>query len=152
MQIYSYISYLYNLLKWKKKKNFKNKVLLLNIDSKRDTLNESEIINPDISRKGDIDNKLTIIEEESKNYIEDMKKGTFNILVAVRCRPLNLKEKEISDIEIVKVLDKNMLVLIDPYEYNGHSDIFKNRSREQNYAFDIVFDKTCSQVKQISLS
>ena len=75
-----------------------------------------------------------------------MKKGTFNILVAVRCRPLNQKEKEISDIEIVKVLDKNMLVLIDPY------DIFKNRSREQNYAFDIVFDKTCSQVNQISLS
>jgi kinesin family protein 18/19 len=85
-------------------------------------------------------------EEETKNHIEEMKKGTYNILVAVRCRPLSSKEKEISDIEVVKVLDRKMLVLIDPYEYNGHSEIFKNRSREQNYAFDLVFDKYSSQV------
>jgi hypothetical protein len=62
---------------------------------------------------------------------------------------LNNKEKELSDIEIVKVLDKKMLVLVDPYEYNGHSEIFKNRSREQNYAFDLVFDKNTSQVSLI---
>lgn len=88
-------------------------------------------------------------EEETKNHIEEMKKGTYNILVAVRCRPLSNKEKEISDIEVVKVLDRKMLVLIDPYEYNGHSEIFKNRSREQNYAFDLVFDKYSSQVSRI---
>jgi kinesin family protein 18/19 len=33
-------------------------------------------------------------------------------------------------------LDKKLVILIDPYEYNGHSEIFKNRSREQQYAFD----------------
>ena len=90
--------------------------------------------------------------EETKNHIEDMKKGTYNILVVVRCRPLNNKEKELSDIEIVKILDKKMLVLIDPYEYNGHSEIFKNRSREQNYAFDLVFDKYTPQVRIFSSS
>ncbi len=100
-------------------------------DSRRDIFTESE------------NNKT---DEETKNHIEEMKKGTYNILVAVRCRPLNNKEKELSDIEIVKVLDKKMLVLNDPYEYNGHSEIFKNRSREQNYAFDLVFDKYTSQV------
>jgi kinesin family protein 18/19 len=90
--------------------------------------------------------KLHIIEEETKNYIDDLKKGTYNILVAIRCRPLNNKEKEFSDFEIVKIMDRKMVVLIDPYEYNGPNDIFKNRSREQNYAFDYAFDHTCDQV------
>jgi hypothetical protein len=44
-----------------------------------------------------------------------------------------------------------MVVLIDPYEYNGPNDIFKNRSREQNYAFDLAFDNTCNQVSLSSL-
>ena len=36
-----------------------------------------------------------------------------------------------------------MVILIDPYEYNAPTDVFKNRSREQQYAFDFAFDKTC---------
>ncbi len=90
--------------------------------------------------------KLDIIDEETKNHIDDMKKGTYNIMVAVRCRPLWNKEREFNDSEIVKILDKKMVILMDPYEYNGPTDVFKNRSREQNYAFDYAFDKTCSQV------
>ena len=39
-------------------------------------------------------------------------------------------------------MDKKLVMLIDPYEYNGHSEIFKNRSREQQYAFDYAFDNT----------
>ncbi len=35
---------------------------------------------------------------------------------------------------------------MDPYEYNGPNDIFKNRSREQVYAFDFAFEKNCNQV------
>ncbi len=90
--------------------------------------------------------KLDIIEEETKNYLEDLKKGTYNIMVAVRCRPLWNKEREFSDFEIVKILDKKMVILMDPYEYNAPTEVFKNRSREQNYAFDFAFDKSCSQV------
>jgi kinesin family protein 18/19 len=93
-------------------------------------------------------NKLEIIEEETKNYLDDMKKGTYNIMVAVRCRPLWTKEKEFSEYEIVKILDRKMVILMDPYEYNAPGDIFKNRSREQTMAFDFAFDKTCNQVKQ----
>ena len=40
---------------------------------------------------------LKTITEDTSQYIEEMKKGSYNILVAVRCRPLSLKEKEISD-------------------------------------------------------
>ena len=97
--------------------------------------------------KKEMNNKLEIIEGETKNYLEDMKKGTYNIMVAVRCRPLWNKEKEFSEYEIVKILDRKMVILMDPYEYNGPNEIFKNRSREQTYAFDFSFDKTCSQVR-----
>jgi len=55
---------------------------------------------------------------------------------------LTNKEKEFSEFEIVKIMDKKLVILIDPYEYNGHSEIFKNRSREQQYAFDYAFDKS----------
>jgi kinesin family protein 18/19 len=99
--------------------------------------------------KKDQSNKLEIIEEETKNYLDDLKKGTYNIMVAVRCRPLWPKEKDFSDHEIVKILDRKMVILLDPYEYNGPNEIFKNRSREQTYAFDFAFDKSCNQVNFI---
>jgi hypothetical protein len=35
------------------------------------------------SEKKNEETKLEIIEEETKNYIEEMKKGTYNILVSV---------------------------------------------------------------------
>ncbi len=64
----------------------------------------------------------------------------------MRNRPLTQKEVEFSDVEIIKVLDNKMIILMDPYEYNGPSEVFKNRSREQHYTFDYVFDDTCNQV------
>jgi kinesin family protein 18/19 len=39
-----------------------------------------------------------------------------------------------------------MVILMDPYEYNAPSEVFKNRSREQHYAFDFVFDQYSNQV------
>ena len=119
-------------------------------------------LNTDIgNKKNEIDlqvnnnnqTKLEIIEEETNKYVDDLRKGTYNILVnnsfikvAVRSRPLSQKEIENNEKEIIKVLDKKLLILLDPIEYNGHSEIFKNRSREQKYAFDYVFDQNCSQV------
>jgi len=44
------------------------------------------------------------------------------------------------------VLDNKMVILLDPYEYNAPSEVFKNRSREQHYAFDYVFDQYTNQV------
>ena len=34
-----------------------------------------------------------------------------------------------------------MVILMDPIEYNGPTTVFKNRTREQTYAFDFAFDK-----------
>lgn len=64
----------------------------------------------------------------------------------MRCRPLSIKEAEFSNREIVKILDKKLVILLDPFEYNGHSEVFKNRSRESHYAFDYAFDSSCDQV------
>ena len=84
-------------------------------------------------------------DETTKSFIDDMKKGSYNILVCVRCRPLSFSEKQLSSNEIIRIMDNKMVVLIDPIEYNGHKQIFKNRSKEQTYAFDFAFDKNCSQ-------
>ena len=83
--------------------------------------------------------------EETKSYIDDMKKGSYNILVCVRCRPLSQAESQLSPYETIRIMDSKMVVLIDPIEYNGPSTVFKNRNREQTYAFDFAFDKNTSQ-------
>jgi kinesin family protein 18/19 len=91
--------------------------------------------------------KLEIIQEEETNkYVEDLRKGTYNILVAIRCRPLFQKEREFLNKEIIKILDNKVVILLDPFEYNGHTEIFKNRSRESHYAFDYAFDQSSKQV------
>lgn len=67
----------------------------------------------------------------------------------MRSRPLNGKEAEFSEKEIVKITDRKIVFLLDPYEYNAPGDIFKNRSREQKYAFDFAFSKESSTVNLI---
>ena len=83
--------------------------------------------------------------DDTQAYLEDMKKGSYNILVCVRCRPLSNLELQISNYETIKIMDNKMVVLMDPIEYNGPNNIFKNRSREQTYAFDFAFDKYTTQ-------
>ena len=84
-------------------------------------------------------------EKDTNTYIEDMKKGTYNILVCVRCRPLSSLEYQLSAYETIRIMDDKMVILMDPIEYNGPNTIFKNRSREQTYAFDFAFDKNSTQ-------
>ena len=86
------------------------------------------------------------IVEETKTYVENLKKGAYNILVCVRCRPLSPLECQLSTSETIRIMDNKMLVLMDPIEYNGPSTVFKNRTREQTYAFDFAFDKYSSQI------
>ena len=127
-------------------KNYKNNKTLPPLSKKTNfpsiILNEENTKNFLKSPKKKNNNNNTI---STQNYIEDLKKGTYNILVVVRCRPLSQYENQISNFETIKILDEKMLVLIDPIEYNGPNNIFKNRSREQHYAFDFVFDKFSTQ-------
>ena len=83
--------------------------------------------------------------EDTNAYVEEMKKGTYNILVCERCRPLSSLEYQLSTYETIRIMDNKMVILMDPIEYNGPNTIFKNRSREQTYAFDFAFDKYSTQ-------
>jgi len=86
-----------------------------------------------------------VISEETKTYIDNLKKGACNILVCVRCRPLSSLERQLSSFETIRIMENKMLILMDPIEYNGPTTVFKNRTREQTYAFDFAFDKFASQ-------
>jgi kinesin family protein 18/19 len=114
-------------------------------------LSQKQPISKNINLPPIINNKsskeLSVINEETKTYIEEMKKGSYNILVAVRCRPLSQRETELSNTETVKIMDNKIVVLLDPIEYNGPNNVFKNRSREQTYAFDFAFDKYSTQLQ-----
>ena len=93
-----------------------------------------------------LSNQNNQIIEETKTYVENLKKGAYNILVCVRCRPLSPLECQLSTSETIRIMDNKMLVLMDPIEYNGPSTVFKNRNREQTYAFDFAFDKYTPQI------
>ena len=64
-------------------------------------------------------------DETTKSFIDDMKKGSYNILVCVRCRPLSVSEKQLSSNEIIRIMDNKMVILIDPIEYNGPKKYLK---------------------------
>ena len=85
---------------------------------------------------------LKTITEDTSQYIEEMKKGSYNILVAVRCRPLSLKEREISDYETIQIMQRKIIILKDPNGYLNPNNI---RTKEQTLAFDYAFDQFESQ-------
>ncbi|CAD8121815.1 unnamed protein product [Paramecium sonneborni] len=82
-----------------------------------------------------------------------------NILVAIRCRPLNQKEIANDDLDIVRVED-NLIIILDPIQMEYEAENKKmlevyHRSKEQRYAFDKVFreesqddifEQTCKQL------
>lgn len=79
----------------KDKQNKANAYALIS-NSKRENLDDSHlsisdirIPKNDITNESKIDNsnKLSIIEEETKNYVDDMKKGTYNFLVNILRNP-----------------------------------------------------------------
>ena len=86
---------------------------------------------------------LETINEETTKYIEDMKKGTYNILVAVRCRPLSNKEKEFSLTETINILERKVIILKDPNALINNPN--NTRSKEQTMAFDFAFNKNENQ-------
>ena len=83
------------------------------------------------------DNKENIIY--NKKFVQ---KNSYNILVAVRVRPLNKKEELISTDETITVENKNVILLKDPNGYINPNNI---RTKEQYLAFDYAFDKNETQ-------
>ena len=83
--------------------------------------------------------------ENSKSHQKNkIKKQIYNILVAVRCRPLSKKEKEISIKETVKVIDDKTLIIKDPYGFLNPNNV---RGKEKKMNFDLVFSPIIGQEK-----
>ena len=76
------------------------------------------------------------------NYSQNAKKNSYNILVAVRCRPLNKKEKEISEKETVTIVDQKIIKLKDP---NGFLNPNNIRAKEKILEYDYAFNSLVTQ-------
>ena len=52
------------------------------------------------------------------------------------------KEHDKGELSIVKILDRNVVILMDPADVNNEEKILgKNRTKEKQYAFDYAFDE-----------
>jgi len=77
-----------------------------------------------------------------KDYVSEMKHGVNKIMVAVRLRPMWKKEVDKNEISIVKILDTNVVILMDPADVMNEEKVLgKNRTKEKQYAFDFAFDE-----------
>ena len=120
------------------KKNLKRSSLKKNIQNENSEDNLNVNLNIDeLSKKKEAEK-----EEENENQENNTKKSLYKIMVAVRCRPLSQKEKEISPKETINIIDKKVIKLKDP---NGFLNPNNIRAKEQILEFDHAFDSKDSQ-------
>mmetsp|Transcript_119481 Transcript_119481/g.273773 ORF Transcript_119481/g.273773 Transcript_119481/m.273773 type:complete len:894 (+) Transcript_119481:133-2814(+) len=78
--------------------------------------------------------------------VEDpVKSEGANIFVAVRSRALQAHERAVGGRDIVRCLDKRVVVLVDPATTAADDYLRLNKTREKRYAFDVVFDQNDGQ-------
>jgi kinesin family protein 18/19 len=82
----------------------------------------------------------------NSDNIDDLKAGTANILVAVRCRPLNQKESSISDTETIGIVEDRVVVLREPPTDTDGRENSRGPKREKNFTFDHFFDQKVSNL------
>jgi len=71
-------------------------------------------------------------DNQTKEYIEEMKQGISKIMVAVRLRPMWKKETDMGEISIIKILDRNLVILRDPMDVLEQEKVLgKNRTKEK---------------------
>ena len=75
------------------------------------------------SNKKKISSKKKKRSQKPSGETSEFEAGGSNIFVAVRVRPLNDKERYISDFETVKVLNENFVVLLDPQYEMAPEDV-----------------------------
>ena len=120
------------------KKNLKRSSLKKNYQDENSEDNLNVNLNIDeLSKKKEIEK-----ETENENQENNAKKSLYKIMVAVRCRPLSQKEKEISPKETINIIDKKVIKLKDP---NGFLNPNNIRAKEQILEFDYAFDSKDSQ-------
>ena len=89
-------------------------------------------------------------EPAHDSVVEELKKGQSNILVAVRLRPMLMKEVEQGQFNLIKMLDDKVVILQDPQDLSEQytSELRKKRTRQKQYAFDYAFDQDAQQDQQ----
>lgn len=84
---------------------------------------------------------------DNAEYLNEMKHGVNKIMVAVRLRPMWKKEQDKGEVSITKILDRNVVILMDPADVMAEEKVLgKNRTKEKQYAFDFAFDDSTSQL------
>jgi hypothetical protein len=77
-------------------------------------------------------NKRKEAAHTGDEHIQEMKNGVSKIMVAIRLRPMWKKETEKGEIPIVKIMDKNCVVLRDPMDAMSEEKVLgKDRTREK---------------------
>lgn len=113
-----------------------------NEDSLIDSRPRSASLFPGIRAK----NVRVISNVSTGEYVAALQQGSSNTLVAVRVRPFSKREVEANFKNVVKVLSANLVVLLDVSTEAAPEEAFRvNRSKEKQFAFDIVLDSTASQ-------
>ena len=145
-----------SLIKSKKKENamliplnIKEKKLIHNVTTKYNLHNYSSSVD---NRKSSLSCKKNILHDSFLNFPKNKniekekdktsKKSVYNILVAIRCRPLSDKEKQISLKQTVQIIDRKIIKLKDP---NGFLNPNNIRGKEQILEFDYAFNEKESQ-------
>ena len=121
-----------------------NKIIISDNNSKGNIKNINNNIN-----KNEINNRQNNINSNiNNNSINNIKELINNkkssITVAIRIRPLNKNELEISPVEGVKIINTFSLLVSTESSINNKKS---NQIKEKQFFFDYVFDKTSSQQK-----
>lgn len=64
------------------------------------------------------------------------------MVVAVRCRPFNNREKDYNDMNVIKIDSGSIVTVMDIMK---NEEANRNKVKEQQYAFDYAFDRDASQ-------
>jgi len=106
---------------------------------------KDDIMGGNLEYSTDLDKRSKAATIEDRD-IANIESPTNNMVVAVRLRPLTTKELEREEFEIVRILDRKVVILMDPLELlNAKGALGKNRSKEKQYAFDYAFDADAGQ-------
>jgi kinesin family protein 18/19 len=87
--------------------------------------------------------QVRVDDLELGEHMRAMWAGQSNILVAVRIRPL-LKHDQVKR-GCVRVVSSNLVVIMDPASGDKQDVLRAHRSREKQYAFDLVFGENSTQ-------
>ena len=123
----------------KNNKNNVNKNIMIN-----NNINSNINKNINTNTNNNINKNTNVNNIFNNNNINDnnITNKKSSIIVAIRLRPLNQKELDLSPLEGVKVINNNSLLVTSDTSINSKKT---NQIKEQQFFFDYVFDKNSSQ-------